>query len=146
LSIPFAISGGATRSFPVATAERVLFEGDVDAASTIVVGAKFFDEDANHDWSKHGAMVTDLTSKVAAGLALLGPQGVAGGAALTVVTQAFGLVMALDQDDLLGDTALELPVSRFPIGTTMLTVGARHDDWTGYSSWRYLVNVRLTVN
>jgi hypothetical protein len=146
LSIPFFIGGGQTKSFAAATSERVLFEGDVDAASTIVLGIKFYDEDVNKDWTKHSALVTDISSKVADGVASLGPKGVAGGAALLLVTLAVGLIMSVDQDDLLGDSALELPVSRYPIGTTMLSIGARQDDWTGYSSWRYLINLRVTVN
>lgn len=116
--------------FSLAAAIRNLFsrtvatgavDGDVDAASTVILGMKFYDEDSHKDWTNLEAQVSDLSAKVSAGLAWLGPTGVAGGAALLILTQAVGLGMALDQDDLLGDNALELPVSRYPIGTTTLT-------------------------
>jgi hypothetical protein len=145
LSKPFNINNGQTKDFPVESSQRVIFEGTVDAASTIVAGVKFLDEDANHDWSKYGSMVTDLSGKVSTGLALLGPYGKGAGAVLTTVTQAAGLIMSLDQDDLLGDITIELPVSKFPIGTSLypLTVRGGGGWW---SSWNYIVYYKVTVN
>ncbi len=145
LSKPFAVNNGEKKTFPVESVQRVLFEATVDAASTIVVGVEFLDEDANHDWTKHGAMVTDLSNKVSAGLALLGPYGKIGGAVLTVVTQAAGLIMALDQDDLLAAIPIELPVAQLPTGTSTYTIPVRGGSgW--WSSWSYQVSYKVTVN
>lgn len=147
LSKPFQINDGQTKHFPVETTQRVLFEGTVDAASTIVLGIKFYDEDANHDWSQYGAMITTLSSNISAGLSLLGPYGIAAGAVLTIATGAAGLIMALDGDDLLGDKILELPVAGLQVDKSPIIypIGVRGGEgW--YSSWNYIVNLRITVN
>ncbi|MCE7980123.1 MAG: hypothetical protein DYG89_02930 [Caldilinea sp. CFX5] len=145
LSIPFQINNGQTKSFPAETTQRVLFDGDVDAASTIVLGIMFYDEDANHDWSKYGPLITAISSGISSGLSQLGPYGIAGGVVLTVATAATGLIMTLDKDDLLGQTSLELPVLWQPIGTNIRQIGARGGGgW--YSSWNYLINLKITAN
>lgn len=142
---PFAVNDRQTKAFPMASGERVVFEGTVDAASSIGIGLKFFDEDANRDWTKYGAMAGELGNKVSAGVALLPAYGKAAGAVLTVLTQAAGLIMSLDQDDLLGDVTLDLPVSALPMGTSVRSLNVRGGGgW--WSSWSYVVQLRTTVN
>lgn len=145
LSKPFRLNNGQVKQFPAAANERVVFDGTVDAASTIAIGLKFYDEDANHDWSKHGPMITALTTKVAAGLALIPSYGTVAGAVLTTVTQGIGLIMSLDKDDLLANVALELPVADLPMGTSFRSIPVKGGS-NSWSNWNYLVQLRVTVN
>jgi hypothetical protein len=145
LSKPISIDNGQTRNFPADTVQRVLFEGTVDASSTVIFSARFYDEDANHDWTKHGKMVSDLSAKVSTGLGLLGPKGIAAGAVVAILTQGVGLILSLDKDDLLGEVTREYFVGRLPVGTTVHTLAIKGGGgW--WSSWSYLIDLRMTVS
>jgi hypothetical protein len=145
LSKPFSINDGQTKNFPVESVQRVLFEGTVDAASTVMFAVRFYDEDSNKDWTKHQSMVTNLSKGVSSGLALLGPKGIAAGAVLTVLTQSVGLIMSLDKDDLLGEARREFFVGSLPIGTTVHTITLKGGS-TRWSNWSYLVSFKITVS
>ena len=145
LSQPLSINDGQTKDFPFAPAERVFFDGDVQAASTIAVAAKFYDQDASNDWS---STYTNLANSVAAGLTALGGPGVAAGAVLKILTAATEALFRLDKDDLLGEYKKDWSVADLPFGTTYepIPFADPSGGGRGWSTWSYNVQMAITVS
>jgi hypothetical protein len=142
LTKPISINNGQTRSFPVD--QRVMFDGEVDVATTISVGLRAYDEDANRDWSNYGSMITKMGDDLANGLKELKPVGVVAGTVLKLGIGAAGLIMSLDQDDELGELAVDLPVITLPRPTSTRTWRFR-ETGIGFSTWDYTLRYRISV-
>ncbi|MDP9434429.1 MAG: hypothetical protein M3P93_04235 [Actinomycetota bacterium] len=141
---PISINDGQTKTIP--PDQAVVFDGDVEVASTIVVGIVARDEDSSHDWNAHGEQVRTIAGHVGAALAVAGPKGVVAGAVLKGLVEGVGLIMKLDQDDRLGETAVEIPVVTLGFGEHTRTWRFWRSRQIGYSTWDYTLTYRIFVS
>ncbi len=141
---PISINNGQTRR--IVTDEAVLFDHQVDVASTIVASMVALDIDASHDWTKHGEQVRTVAKHVSAAMAAAGPKGIVGGALLQAVTEGVGLIMRLDEDDVLGRVAVEFPVISLPWGKSAQRWPFWRKRRIGYSTWDYEITYNVFVD
>jgi hypothetical protein len=141
---PIRINSGQRRRVP--PAQAVVFDGDVDVASTLVIGIAAMDEDANHDWNDHADQVRTIAQHVGGAMAVFGPKGVAAGAVLRALTEGIGLLLKLDEDDRLGEMAVDLPVITLPFGQSLQRWRFWRSRRIGYSTWDYELSYRVFVS
>lgn len=152
MSKPMSINDGRTKDFPFATAERVLFEDDVSAASTVVLACKFLDQDASQDWdSTYTALSAAIGGSITAvqAAAVLAGTATAGAAlvpvaVLAAITAGVAALIRLDKDDVLGEHTFEVPAADF-LGTRIETVRLR-ESGAGWSTWSYDIDLQITIS
>ena len=144
LTTPIGINDGQTKQLP--PDQRIVFDGTVEAADTIVIGLKAYDEDAAKNWGDRGEKLSKIASAVSAGLSAAGPQGVVAGAVIELTVGLLNLIISLDKDDDLGTWNIELPVLTLPIPESRLTWDFYRHRKIGYSTWDYKVTFLVLVN
>ncbi len=141
LTSPISINDGQTKTFN--SAQQVIFDADVPEGQTVRGGLKAFDEDFAKDWAKYDSTVNQISDAVAGGLAASGnPKAATAGTILKFAVKGFGTLASLDKDDHLGTLELNVPVSGPEIEEKEWKFSKK--DWTGYSSWNYIVRYRIT--
>ncbi|MCC5610488.1 hypothetical protein LC612_27995 [Nostoc sp. CHAB 5834] len=135
---------GQTKQLP--PDQRIVFDGTVEAADTIVIGLKAYDEDSAKNWDDRGDKLSKIASAVSAGLSAAGPQGVVAGAVIELTVGLLNLIISLDKDDDLGTWNIELPVLTLPIPESRLTWNFYRHRKIGYSTWDYKVTFLVLVN
>lgn len=141
LSIPFEINTNQTKIWPLATTQRVLFDGVVDGDSIILLECEFYDSDDKTDWSKYGT----LLSKIAEALKKKKPKVAS---FLEWMNDGINLAFKLDKNDLLGSIYHEFVASDYQIGETTMPLWkfqrGRPGDFKT-SSWNYQIEMLVTV-
>lgn len=144
LTTPIGINDRQTKQLP--PDQRIVFDGTVEAADTIVIGLKAYDEDAAKDWSNRGDKLSKIASTISAGLATAGPQGVVAGSVIELTVAVLNLIVSLDKDDELGTWSVELPVLTLPIPESALTWDFSRHRNIGYSTWEYKVTFLVLIS
>jgi hypothetical protein len=116
-----------------------IFDAVVPSDRQIGVGLLAYDEDAGKDWNLYKDQVNGIGQKAAAALAGI---STAGSLAAFAAPLVIGLLVTSDIDDQLGALRLDIPAS----GPTseLKEWQFSHSDWTGYSSWNYVLRYRVT--
>jgi hypothetical protein len=122
---------------------QFIFQASVPTDAVIRGGIKAFDEDARKAWDKKPEWIAKLQDGVVAGLTSSGnPKAATAGQIIKWGYNAVAFLAKLDQDDKLGTIELNIP-ARGPEYETKVW-RFRRDDWTGYSSWDYTVDIDIT--
>jgi hypothetical protein len=141
---PIKINDKQTK--PIPPEQGVVFDGDVEVASTLVLGLVAHDADANHEWGQHADQVRTISGHVGAALAVAGPKGVVAGAVIRGLVEGVGLIMKLDEDDRLGETAVTIPVVSLGFGEHTRTWRFWRSRVIGLSTWDYTLTYRIFVS
>lgn len=144
LTTPIGINDDQTKQLQ--PDQRIVFDGTVEAADTIIVGLKAYDEDAAKNWDDRGEKLSKIASLVSEGLSNAGPQAVVAGVVIQLTVEVLNLIISLDKDDELGTWSIELPVLTLPIPESRLTWDFYRNRKIGYSTWNYKVTFLVLVN
>lgn len=145
LTKPIDINDGETKE--ILPDQRIVFDGTVECADTIVIGLKAYDEDAAKDWDgKRGELLSNISSAVATGLATTGPQGVVAGAVVKGAVEGFKFLVSLDKDDELGSWEVTIPVVTLPLPRSERPWNFVRNRKIGWSTWNYTVTFLISVN
>jgi hypothetical protein len=141
LTKPLSINDGQRKSF--GEGGGVVFDADVPNDRVLKVAFTAFDEDAAHDWDKHGENVMKIASAVSTGLkAIPNPYTAAAALILPIAVSAVGGIMKLDQDDMLGTHAGDFPMWAVP-ETPHPRIASIKGGGGWWSSWRYTITYRV---
>ncbi len=144
LTTPIGINDEQTKQLP--PDQRIVFDGTVEAADTIVIELKAYDEDAAKDWGDRGDKLSKIASAVSAGLGAAVPGGVIAGSVISLMVGVLNLIISKDKDDDLGTWSTELPVLTLPIPESRLTWEFSRDRPFSPSTWRYKVTFLVLIN
>jgi hypothetical protein len=126
--------------------ERVVFDGEVDCASTICLGVAAYDRDSAANWKDRKQTLDQFSNAAAVALATLGPTGTTAGAVLKVATEVGKFFIDEDKDDLLGQLTRDIPVLRMSLPSSEHTWHFAEDGPIGYSTWDYEVTYGIYVS
>jgi hypothetical protein len=126
---PFGVGGG------------LVWEADVDNSSWLKIALLGYDEDAAKDWEKNKEWVQEITDALVTALAAAGESKAA--TLVKLVPTIVGGIFKLDQDDHLGDIAVDLQVGQLEPGLTRKAgvIEGRHLR----SHYRYMVAYSILV-
>ena len=140
LTSPMSINDNQDKEFN--PSQRIAFDAEVEPNGVVRGGLKAYDEDFGKDWAKYGNTVTQISNAVAAGLKETKyPKAVVAGEILGWAVKAANFLAPLDKDDLLGTTELNVAAQ----GQTLEEIPWRFKKkGSGYSTWNYIVIIRVT--
>ena len=131
--------------------ERALGKGTTLQGTTPHAGLVLFgyDIDENDSWKDNEADIVKGAGAITTGLALIPPAAAAAAVIGTVsaaVISVLKTLISFDKNDVLLDFRTVYELVPGPVGQPLRTahrISFNHDDWTGYSSWDYYIDVEI---